>query len=119
MDLTAVADEEFCYLTTTGRVTGRPHTIEIWFGVADGRAYLLAGGGDGADWVRNLRADPRVTLRVGGTDSPATARVVTDDAEDAVARRLLAAKYQGWSEGERLSGWASTALPVAVEPGGA
>lgn len=119
MDLTALADEEFCYLTTTGRVTGRPHTIEIWFGVADGRAYLLAGGGDGADWVRNLRAEPRVGLRVGANESPATARVVTDPAEDAVARRLLAAKYQGWSDGEPLSGWATTALPVAVEPAAA
>lgn len=117
MDLAAVADEELCYLTTTGRVTGRPHTIEIWFGVAGGRAYLLAGGGDGADWVRNLRADPQVVLRVAGEEVPATAAVVTDPDEEAVARRLLAAKYQGWSEGEPLSGWATTALPVAVEPG--
>jgi hypothetical protein len=23
--------EAFCYLTTTGRRTGRAHTIEIWF----------------------------------------------------------------------------------------
>jgi deazaflavin-dependent oxidoreductase (nitroreductase family) len=119
VDLTALADEEFCYLTTTGRVTGRPHTIEIWFGVDRGRAYLLAGGGDGADWVRNLRADPRVRLRARGEEVAATARVVTDPAEEATARRLLAAKYQGWSEGQPLSGWATTALPVAVQPAGA
>ena len=25
------AGEQFCYLTTTGRVTGRPHEVEIWF----------------------------------------------------------------------------------------
>jgi hypothetical protein len=25
------ASQAFCYLTTTGRVSGRPHTIEIWF----------------------------------------------------------------------------------------
>jgi hypothetical protein len=30
-----LADEEFCYLTTTGRVTGRPHEIEIWFALED------------------------------------------------------------------------------------
>jgi hypothetical protein len=24
-------DDDFCYLTTTGRVTGRSQTIEIWF----------------------------------------------------------------------------------------
>ena len=27
----ALAGETYCYLTTTGRVTGKPHTIEIWF----------------------------------------------------------------------------------------
>jgi hypothetical protein len=28
---------QFCYLTTTGRRTGRAHTIEIWFGEDAGR----------------------------------------------------------------------------------
>ena len=27
------AEIECCYLTTTGRKSGRPHEIEIWFGV--------------------------------------------------------------------------------------
>ena len=40
----AYADEEFCYLTTTGRRTGRPHTIEIWFAVDRGVVYMMAGG---------------------------------------------------------------------------
>lgn len=35
-DITAIlaqlANEDFCYMTTTGRVSGRPHEIEIWFG---------------------------------------------------------------------------------------
>ena len=26
-------NEEFCYLTTTGRVSGKPREIEIWFGM--------------------------------------------------------------------------------------
>ena len=28
---------------------------------------------------------------------------------------LLAAKYQGWREGGRLSSWARTALPIAID----
>ena len=39
-------DEDFCYLTTRGRVTGRPHEIEIWFAVDGDTVYLLSGGGD-------------------------------------------------------------------------
>ena len=31
----ALAGESYCYLTTRGRVTGQPHTIEIWFGMPD------------------------------------------------------------------------------------
>src|SRR6185503_18411268 len=57
--------EDYCYLTTTGRVSGRPHEIEIWFAIKDNTLYLLSGGGDKSDWVRNLRAYPAVTVRIG------------------------------------------------------
>jgi deazaflavin-dependent oxidoreductase (nitroreductase family) len=114
--LEAIGGEEFAYLTTIGRRTGREHRIEIWFGVNRGVVYMLSGGGDRSDWVRNLRAKPRVRIRIGGVERPARARVVTDAGEDGTARRLLAAKYQSWREGAELSTWARTALVVAVEP---
>ena len=41
-ELEALAGQDFAYVTTRGRRTGRPHTIEIWFGVREGRAYLLS-----------------------------------------------------------------------------
>jgi deazaflavin-dependent oxidoreductase (nitroreductase family) len=112
--------QSFCHLTTTGRRTGRPHTIEIWFGVSGtrpGRVYLLSGGGDRSDWVRNLLADPAVTIRVGETTWGATAAPVADPAEDALVRTLLATKYQGWREGQPLSNWARTAMPIAIDLG--
>ena len=117
----SLGGESYCYLTTTGRATGDPHTIEIWFGLPpDGRAlYLLSGGGDRSDWVRNLVANPSVTVRVGSRDAEpvaATARVVEPGEEDAAARRLLATKYQGWDGTSALSSWARTALCVALEP---
>ncbi|MGQ0805636.1 MAG: nitroreductase family deazaflavin-dependent oxidoreductase [Actinomycetota bacterium] len=110
-----LADEDFCYVTTTGRRSGRLHTIEIWFAAAGNTVYLLSGGGERADWIRNLRAEPRVGLRIAGEEWEARARVVTDNDEDARVRCLLAAKYQDWREGQPLSGWARTALPVAIE----
>jgi deazaflavin-dependent oxidoreductase (nitroreductase family) len=105
----------FCYVTTTGRRTGRPHTIEIWFGERDGSLYLLSGGRDRSDWVRNIRAEPRVSVRVGDRVRPGVARIVDDPDEETAARRLLASKYQRWQEGQPLSRWASTALVVAIE----
>lgn len=108
-------DVPFCYLTTTGRRTGRPHTIEIWFGEREGTLYLLSGGGDRSDWVRNVRKEPKVSVRVEGTERAGVARLVDDPDEDATARRLLASKYQSWREGRPLSRWASTALVVAID----
>ncbi|MER3421438.1 MAG: nitroreductase family deazaflavin-dependent oxidoreductase [Chloroflexota bacterium] len=105
----------FVYLTTTGRRTGRPHTIEIWAAAHAGRLYLLAGRGGRADWVRNLVRNPAVRVRIGAETHAGVARVVRDPEEDALARRLLATKYQGWREGQSLSTWARTALPVAIE----
>jgi deazaflavin-dependent oxidoreductase (nitroreductase family) len=111
-----LADEDFAYLTTTGRRSGKSHTIEIWFGLNGGRVYLLSGGGDSADWVRNVRKMPRVRLRIGTRTATGTARVLrAGTKEDERARRLLDGKYQGWREGKRLSSWARNALPVAIE----
>jgi deazaflavin-dependent oxidoreductase (nitroreductase family) len=113
-----LSEKDLAYLTTTGRRTGKEHTIEIWFALRDGRVYLLAGGGDRADWVRNLRKTPRVRLRIETQSASATARVVRGRTkEDGLARQLLDGKYQGWREGKRLSSWARNALPVAIEVG--
>lgn len=106
-------EEEYCYLTTTGRRTGRPHTIEIWFAIEAGTLYLLAGGRHDADWIRNLKKDPAVGLRIADRQFDARARVVTEAAEDALARRLLLEKYA--SATEDLGNWGRTALPVAID----
>jgi hypothetical protein len=52
--LLSLSGEDYCYLTTKGRVSGRPHEIEIWFGVHGNTLYLLSGGGEESDWVKNL-----------------------------------------------------------------
>jgi len=109
------AGDSVCQLQTRGRVSGRPRTIEIWFAVDGTRIYLLAGGRDRAHWVRNVRADPSVRVRLGGRTLEGRARAVEGERADPLARRLLAAKYQGWREGEPLSGWAAGSLPVEIE----
>ena len=68
-----MAEDDYCYLTTRGRVSGQPHEIEIWFTADDDTLYMLAGAGDRSDWVRNLRAEPAVTVRVRDTTYDATA----------------------------------------------
>lgn len=108
-----LAREKFCYLTTTGRRTGRPRHVEIWFAAAaDAEViYLLAGGGERAGWVRNLRAEPRVTVEIAGRRFAGAAHVVDDRAEDRTARRLVYEKYR---DDDDLEEWRDAALPVAI-----
>ncbi len=110
---------DFCYLTTTGRVTGSPHRIEIWFVLVDEIVYLMAGDRDRSDWVRNLMITPDVELELGGRKRVTRARVVEDGSdEDALARRTMLEKYEDRDGGD-LSTWGHTALVVAVDwPGG-
>jgi deazaflavin-dependent oxidoreductase (nitroreductase family) len=105
---------DYCYLTTVGRVSGDAHEIEIWFALHDGILYLLSGGLDGSDWVKNLRANADVTVRLGAETRAARARMVTRSDEDELARRLLVEKYRPRYSGE-LEEWGRTSLPVAVE----
>jgi deazaflavin-dependent oxidoreductase (nitroreductase family) len=114
-DLSDLIGEEYCYLTTKGRVTGRPHEIEIWFGIHDRTLYLLSGGGDKADWVKNLRVNPTVTLRVAKHTFPAHARIVKDHQEEMLARNMLADKYKEREADGSLSEWARTALVVGID----
>ena len=111
----AWAGVEFCYLTTTGRRSGRPHTVEMWFALSDGRVFMLSGGRDGSDWVRNIQSEPRVEIRIADERRAGLARVlVPDTADDALARRLLVEKYEP-IDGGPLDEWGRTSLPVVIE----
>jgi hypothetical protein len=57
-----------------------------------------------------------VRVRVGGQTLDGQARVIEGEERDAIARRLLAAKYQGWTDGRPLSSWAAGSLPVEIVP---
>ena len=114
-DISQLAREDYCYLTTTGRKSGNPHEIEIWFGIQENSLYLLSGGGDDSDWVKNLRVNPNVTVRIAKHIFTGIARIVNEEKEELMARHMLAGKYQGWKEGKPLSDWGRTALVVGIE----
>lgn len=113
--LSQFVNENFCYLTTRGRVSGNPHEIEIWFGVQNGRIYIMAGNHN-SDWVLNLLKDPLVSVRIATHVFAGIAHLVSDENEQMAARYLLAEKYQEWETGRVLSEWARTALVVGIEP---
>jgi deazaflavin-dependent oxidoreductase (nitroreductase family) len=110
-----LASESYCYLTTTGRRSSNPHTIEIWFALEGGKLYMLSGGRERSDWVRNIRARAGVSVRIGERHFEGRARLVAPESdEDALARRLLVEKYAP-GYGRSLTNWGRTALPVAID----
>jgi deazaflavin-dependent oxidoreductase (nitroreductase family) len=112
----ALAALSFCYVTTAGRRTGRPHRIEIWFAAAPDSEtiYLLAGGRERSDWVRNLVANPACTVEIGADSYRGTARLVEGSSEEEPARRLVYEKYRRADDLER---WRNEALPIAIDLG--
>lgn len=115
--LSTLAKEEYCYLTTTGRVTGRSHEIEIWFGLNNATVYLMSGDGR-SDWVKNLLKTPSVTVRIVQHTFAGTARLVIEDEdeqEQITARNMLADKYKEREADGSLSEWAQTAVVVGID----
>ena len=113
-NLQNLAEEDFCYLTTTGRVSGRPHTIEIWFALHEQTLYMLSGGRDKSDWVKNALQTPTVQMKINSTIFNGTARPITDTEEDALARKIVFEKYVPRSNDD-LVDWSRTSLPIAVD----
>ena len=91
---------QYLYLSTTGRVSGQPREIEIWFTEHGGRFYLVAER-ENANFVRNIKSQPQVKVRISDAQFNAIARVVHNDREPELAvivKALFDAKY-GWSDG--------------------
>jgi deazaflavin-dependent oxidoreductase (nitroreductase family) len=86
-------------ITTTGRRSGLPRRIEIVFHNFDGRIYISGmPSRRKRAWLANLEADPHLTLHLKGrrvtADVPATARVISDQAERLAIMPRVAAVWR-------------------------
>jgi deazaflavin-dependent oxidoreductase (nitroreductase family) len=109
----AVAREPFAYLTTTGRRSGLPREVEIWFALLDGGMTVVVMCEAPTAWYRNLQADPRCTVRIGATSLPGRAEVPpAGSQEERDARAALVARHGG--EVEPGDPWREAGLPVLV-----
>lgn len=81
-----------CRLTTTGRKSGLPRTVTVWFVLAGDRLYLTGGAGN-PQWCRNLRVDGAAAIEIGGVTLQGHARVVDDPSAAARIRDRFTRKY--------------------------
>jgi deazaflavin-dependent oxidoreductase (nitroreductase family) len=77
-----MAGRSLLLLTTTGARSGEPRTAVLGYGF-DGERYVVLASNNAAaahpHWYRNLAADPRVTVEVGGDRFEARARTATGE----------------------------------------
>ena len=76
---TALEQSGIADITTTGRKTGLPRRIEIFFHNFDGNLYLAGRPGFKRDWLANLDSNPDFTLHLKrgvSADIPARATVI-------------------------------------------
>jgi hypothetical protein len=78
------------YLTTTGRVTGVPHTVPLRLVCYQGRTYASRRDAR-SDWCRNALRNPIVAVEVAGQRFTGIASLVTDTA---LSRRISQLKYR-------------------------
>ncbi len=85
------------HLTTTGRSTGLPRRVELWFAYDDGRINLLAGSAEDGrpnHWYRNLQANPSASVEIAGASLSVTMETVENtETERAAIVELFLAKF--------------------------
>ncbi|MGZ0237426.1 nitroreductase/quinone reductase family protein [Streptomyces sp. CPS1] len=75
-------------LETTGRVSGKPRRTPVGGRRVGGSFWLVSEYGYASQYVRNIQADPRVRVRVGGRWHRGVAHLLPDDDPRARLRSL-------------------------------
>jgi deazaflavin-dependent oxidoreductase (nitroreductase family) len=65
-------------LTTKGRNSGTPRITPLQYERFDGMHWVASGWGKGADWVKNIRKEPHVSVQVGAEHYQAKAELIEE-----------------------------------------
>lgn len=94
-----LVNNDMLLLTTTGHVSGRPHTVPLLYLVDDERLVVIASYGGRSEhptWYDNLVADPTVKVQVDGSRRSMTSRTASAS-ERAIWWPKIEAAYNGYS----------------------
>ena len=114
-DIDSVKDRKYIHVTTIGRKTGKPHEVELWFALADGKIYL-SHEGERTDWMKNAAKNRAVGVKIGSVRFDATAKILkAGSARDAGAKALYE-KYYKPATKEVIDDWFSLSTVVELTP---
>jgi deazaflavin-dependent oxidoreductase (nitroreductase family) len=74
-----IGDRAWSVLETTGRTSGEPRRTPVGNGLRGEHFWIVTEHGWAAHYVKNIQADPRVRVRVGGRWRTGTAHILPDD----------------------------------------
>ena len=84
-----VQNDNLIEITVTGRTSGRPISLPIWFTLDGNTLYLIPVKGSDTEWYKNLRQIPTIRLSAHGKTLTTSARFLTDEAQlDQVLERF-------------------------------
>jgi len=90
--LARIADHSTLRLVHTGRKSGKEYEVTIWFAV-DGETVFLGTMNRDRQWVRNVKKNPGVKLRVGGEEFSGSVEALGDEEEMRHVYVLFTRKY--------------------------
>ncbi|MBB5633016.1 hypothetical protein BKA04_001239 [Cryobacterium mesophilum] len=105
-------------ITTTGRISGEPRRIEIWFFTVAGKIYLTGTPGR-RSWYANLQSSPNFVFHMKGStvaDLAAVARPIVDDVERQMVLSAIVTRLRDGGEAVEgtLEDWLSGSPLVEV-----
>jgi deazaflavin-dependent oxidoreductase (nitroreductase family) len=115
----ALATDRVIDITTTGRNSGKPRRIEIWFHRLDGKYYITGTPDRPRSWYANLVAHPSFMFHLkqsATADVPATARPITEASERHQVLTGILAKLTDHTSapGHELEAWVASSPLVEV-----
>ena len=113
MSINQVAHQQHIYLTTTGRRTGNPHTVELWFATKDDSIYL-SHEGKYTDWMKNFGKNDKVEFKIGNLHFMGRARIIHDKEKFDVGKHALYRKYYGLASEAVIDDWFSLSTLIEI-----
>ena len=115
-EIQRLASQKLIHVTTTGRRTRKPHTVELWFAVKNGKVYLSHEGSE-TDWMKNIENNDQILFEIGRKNFTGRARILENVTEEAwEAKVALYEKYYDKAAKEIIEDWFSLSRLIAIEP---
>jgi deazaflavin-dependent oxidoreductase (nitroreductase family) len=80
-------------ITVTGRKSGRPVSIPVWFVLEADKLYLLPVQGSDTQWYKNVLKKPKIRIEAGGAEAEVQVVPTTDAKQVAAVVEKFRKKY--------------------------